>query len=73
MKRSKFLSGASNKNSNSQLTSKSDWFKQKHHNGLQYNQVYQVLDELTQKGYNCYQICQILELGEQAYKDGKIV
>lgn len=72
MKKNKSLRGATNKNTTSELTSRGMFFEQKNFQSrIQYQAVYEALNELTEKGYNCFQIEQIIKLGEEAYRNGK--
>lgn len=47
------------------------WFDEKYDNGLHYNQVYEILDELTAEGFTPFQIQEILKLGREEYKKRK--
>lgn len=61
--------GANIKNTQSKLTSHGLWMDQKRYNSkIDYGSVYQLLDELTQQGYNCFQIREIIETGIKCYK-----
>lgn len=48
--------------------SKNKWFEQKYDNGLHYNQVYVLLNELTMEGFTPFQIQEIIRLGKEEYQ-----
>lgn len=60
--------GASIKNTPSQPLFKGRFFEQKQLSRIQYNAVYEALDELTVQGYTTMQIEEIIRLGLEQYK-----
>lgn len=49
--------------------SKYKWFEQRPDNGLHYNQVYELLDELSFEGFTPLQIQEIIRLGKLVYQE----
>lgn len=60
--------GASIKNTESCPLFKGAFFEQKKMSKIQYNSVYEALDELTVQGYTAMQIEEIIKLGLERYK-----
>jgi len=60
----KSSSGASKKNTPSRSLFKGKFFEQRALSNIQYNSVYEALDELTVQGYTAMQIEEMLKLGE---------